>query len=130
MQPTTNHNTKNFETIKLLLDQAIIGTLKQYISLNESAKRRKGKEVNTTTDNSSQTASSGIVKSLKSQLVCSPCCSLSIRRFWGKGERWKRKRERAEGEELPFSSPPPPSPIENLLSPSPLGRSDTQATSV
>ena len=29
--------------------------------------------------------------------------SLSIRRFWGKGERWKRKRERA--------SPPPPSPI-------------------
>ena len=25
-------------------------------------------------------------------------CSLSIRRFWGKGERWKRKRERAEGE--------------------------------
>ena len=24
--------------------------------------------------------------------------SLSIRRFWGKGERWKRKRERAEGE--------------------------------
>ena len=37
--------------------------------------------------------------------------SLSIRRFWGKGERWKRKRERAEGEKLPFSSPPPPSPI-------------------
>ena len=35
-------------------------------------------------------------------------CSLSIRRFWGKGERWKRKRE-------------------NLLSPSPLGRPDTQA---
>ena len=24
-------------------------------------------------------------------------CSLSIRRFWGKGERWKRKRERGEG---------------------------------
>ena len=24
--------------------------------------------------------------------------SLSIRRFWGKGERWKRKRERSEGE--------------------------------
>ena len=24
--------------------------------------------------------------------------SLSIRRFWGKGERWKRTRERAEGE--------------------------------
>ena len=22
--------------------------------------------------------------------------SLSIRRFWGKGERWKQKRERAE----------------------------------
>ena len=22
--------------------------------------------------------------------------SLSIRRFWGKGERWKRKRERSE----------------------------------
>ena len=52
--------------------------------------------------------------------------SLSIRRFWGKGERWKRKRERAEGEKLPFSSPPPPSPISNLLSPSPLGRPDTQ----
>ena len=27
-----------------------------------------------------------------------PLNSLSIRRFWGKGERWKRKRERAEGE--------------------------------
>ena len=26
--------------------------------------------------------------------------SLSIRRFWGKGERWKRKMERAEGEKL------------------------------
>ena len=41
-----------------------------------------------------------------------PCfvCSLSIRRFWGKGEKWKRKRERGEGEK-PFSSPPPPSPI-------------------
>ena len=25
--------------------------------------------------------------------------SLSIRRFWGKGERWKRKLERGEGEE-------------------------------
>ena len=39
--------------------------------------------------------------------------SLSIRRFWGKGERWKRNRERAEGPEgeKPFSSPPPPSPI-------------------
>ena len=24
--------------------------------------------------------------------------SLSIRRFWGKGEKWKRKRERGEGE--------------------------------
>ena len=24
--------------------------------------------------------------------------SLSIRRFWGKGERWKRQKERAEGE--------------------------------
>ena len=33
------------------------------------------------------------------------CVSLSIRRFWGKGERWKRKRET-----------------------SPLGRPDTQAT--
>ena len=33
--------------------------------------------------------------------------SLSIRRFWGKGEKWKRK---------------------NLLSPSPVGRPDTQAT--
>ena len=54
--------------------------------------------------------------------------SLSIRRFWGKGARWKRKRERAEGEKpIPFSSPLPPSPTSNLLSPSPLGRSDTQA---
>ena len=34
--------------------------------------------------------------------------SLSIRRSWGKGEKWKRK---------------------NLLSPSPVGRPDTQATS-
>ena len=48
--------------------------------------------------------------------------SLSIRRFWGKGERWKRKKERA------FSSPPSPSPISNLLSPSPLGRPGTQAS--
>ena len=51
--------------------------------------------------------------------------SLSIKRFWGKGERWKRKKERAEGEK-----PPPPSPISNLLSPSHLGRPDTQARSV
>ena len=29
---------------------------------------------------------------------------------------------------LPFSSPPPPSHTSNLLSPSPLGRPDTQAT--
>ena len=61
----THHESqpaKNFETIKLLLDQAIIGTLKQYISLNESAKRRKGKEAKTTTDNSNQTAN------LKTQL--------------------------------------------------------------
>ena len=27
-----------------------------------------------------------------------PKSSLSIKRFWGKGERWKRKKERAEGE--------------------------------
>ena len=25
------------------------------------------------------------------------CFSLSIRRFWGKGEKWKRKRKRGEG---------------------------------
>ena len=37
--------------------------------------------------------------------------SLSIRRFWGKGERLKRKRE-------------------NVLSPSPLGRPDTQANNI
>ena len=53
--------------------------------------------------------------------------SLSIRRFGGKGERWKQKRERAEGEKL-FFSPPPLSPIVNLLYPSPLGRPDTQAS--
>ena len=46
--------------------------------------------------------------------------SLSIRRFWRKGERWKRKSERGEGEK-PFTSPPPPSPI---------GRPDTQASQV
>ena len=40
--------------------------------------------------------------------------SLSIRRFWGKGERWKRKRERAEREKL-FS----PSPLPYLKSPLP-----------
>ena len=40
-----------------------------------------------------------------------PIASLSIRRFWGKGERWKRKRERA--------SPPPPSPLPHLKSPLP-----------
>ena len=40
-----------------------------------------------------------------------PLCvsSLSIRRFWGKGEKWKRKRK-------------------NLLSPNPVGRPDTQAS--
>ena len=43
---------------------------------------------------------------------------LSIRCFWGIGGSEKRKREKA---------PPPPSPILNLLSPSPLGRPDTQA---
>ena len=42
MAPTTNHNTKNFETIKLLLDQAIIGTLKQYIPLTKV--RNDGRE--------------------------------------------------------------------------------------
>ena len=32
------------------------------------------------------------------KLVRHSANSLSIRRFWGKGERWKRKRERGEGE--------------------------------
>ena len=41
------------------------------------------------------------------QILCKPpplslliplFVSLSIRRFWGKGEKWKRKRERGEGE--------------------------------
>ena len=31
-------------------------------------------------------------------IYCAVILSLSIRRFWGKGERWKRKRERGEGE--------------------------------
>ena len=43
---------------------------------------------------------------------------LSIRCFWGVGGSEKRKREKA---------PPSPLPILNLLSPSPLGRPDTQA---
>ena len=38
----------------------------------------------------------------------------------GKGEKWKRKRERA-------LLPPPPSPIKNLVFPISLGRPDTQA---
>ena len=52
---------------------------------------------------------------------------MAVRLAWvsgvsgGKGERWKRKRERA-------LLPPPPSPIKNLVSPIPLGRPDTQAT--
>ena len=61
-------------------------------------------------------------KFVKEELVCREkeshkshvnhiSCSLSIRRFWGKGEKWKRKRKRGEGKKLPFSSPPPPSPI-------------------
>ena len=37
--------------------------------------------------------------------------SLSIRRFWGKGDRWKRKRERS----FLFS----PSPLPHLKSPLP-----------
>ena len=43
--------------------------------------------------------------------------SLSIRRFWGKGERWKRKRERAEGEKPSFLFSP--SPLPHLKSPLP-----------
>ena len=39
--------------------------------------------------------------------------SLSIRRFWGKGERWERKREGAELSLLPL--PPPPSKISSPL---------------
>ena len=42
-------------------------------------------------------------------------CSLSIRRFWGKGERWKRKREGAEGEKLSLL----PLPLPHLKSPLP-----------
>ena len=53
--------------------------------------------------------------------------SLSIRRFWGKGEGEKRKREGAKGQERltqtllleSFLSSPPPSPFSHLLS-SPL----------
>ena len=43
------------------------------------------------------------------QKICQ-IVSLSIRRVWGKGEKWKLK-----------------SKIENLLSPNPVGRPDTQA---
>ena len=35
---------------------------------------------------------------IKFELLSFFILSLSMRRFWGKGERWKRKRERAEGE--------------------------------
>ena len=47
----------------------------------------------------------------------------------GKGERWKRKRERAEGEKPSFLFSPSPVPhLKSPLSPSPLGRPDTRAT--
>ena len=49
-----------------------------------------------------------------SRSKCTAHHSLSIRRFWGKGERWERKREGAEGEKL-FS----PSPLPHLKSPLP-----------
>ena len=81
-------------------------------------------------------------------MCCVVVSSLSIRRFWGKGERWKRKKERAEvsgvsegkgkdgsekRRELKERNlsllPLPPPPSKNLLSPSPSGRPDTQATS-
>ena len=64
--------------------------------------------------------------------------SLSIRRFWGKRGRREAKREGAKGKERltqtlllepSFSSSPSPLPLltSPLLSPSPLGRPDTQA---
>ena len=46
--------------------------------------------------------------------------SLSIRRFWGKGERWKRKRERAEGEkrltQMLLLEPSTPTQHDSILS--------------
>ena len=38
------------------------------------------------------------------------CVSLSIKRFWGKGERWKRKRERGDAVKLSFLFSPSPLP--------------------
>jgi len=43
--------------------------------------------------------------------------SLSIRRFLRKGEKWKRKRERGEGEKSSFLFSP--SPLPHLKSPLP-----------
>ena len=44
MAPTTNHNTKNFETILKTFTQAIIGTLKQYISRKRETTEGKRSE--------------------------------------------------------------------------------------
>ena len=55
--------------------------------------------------------------------------SLSIRRFWGKRGKMEAKKGENWRRETFLFSPPPPSPIKNLVSPIHLGRPDTQANS-
>ena len=69
---------------------------------------------------------------LQSNMQCTLWYNLSIRRFWGKGGRREAKKGESERRETPFLSLLPlPLPLLTslpLLSPSPLGRSDTQVT--
>ena len=64
-----------------------------------------------------QSRSSLVVRAIKHRGYRLVCASLSIRRFWGKGERWKRKRERCDGEKPSFLFSP--SPLPHLKSPLP-----------
>ena len=55
-----------------------------------------------------------------------PC--LSVRGFWGKGERKMWKGDTAKGKKLPLSSPPHPLPLKISDFPTPWERPNTQTS--